>query len=45
LTIQKIGVAEGAAKRTALSALGAEVYPDINQALASLDYFRAIPGD
>jgi phosphoglycolate phosphatase-like HAD superfamily hydrolase len=45
LTIQKIGVAEGSAKRTALSALGAQVYPDINQALASLDYFGAFPGN
>lgn len=37
--VQKIGIAEEAAKQSALSAQGATVYPDINKALASLDNF------
>jgi hypothetical protein len=37
--VQKIGIAEEVAKQSALSAQGAAVYPDINQALASLDNF------
>ena len=37
--LQKIGIAEEVAKQSALSVLGATVYPDINQALESLDYF------
>lgn len=37
--VQKIGIAAEEAKHSALSALGADVYPDINQALASLDDF------
>jgi hypothetical protein len=43
--VQKIGIAEEVAKQTSLSALGAAVYPDINQALASLDDFRTFSGD
>jgi len=34
--VQKIGITEEVTKRSALSAQGATVYPDINQALASL---------
>jgi hypothetical protein len=37
--VNKIGIAEEAAKQAALSALGAAVYPDVNQALAILDDF------
>jgi phosphoglycolate phosphatase-like HAD superfamily hydrolase len=37
--VQKIGVAKKEAKQSALSAHGASVYADINQALASLDDF------
>ena len=37
--VQKIGIAEEVAKRSTLSAQGAIVYSDINQALASLDNF------
>lgn len=37
--VQKMGIAAEPAKQTALSDLGAAVFPDINQALASLDDF------
>jgi phosphoglycolate phosphatase-like HAD superfamily hydrolase len=37
--VQKIGIAKDPAKQSALSAHGAAVYPDINQALADLDDF------
>jgi len=37
--VQKIGIAEEVVKQSALSAQGAALYPDINQALASLDNF------
>jgi len=37
--VQKIGIAEDRAKRLSLAAQGAELFPDIDQALASLDDF------
>jgi hypothetical protein len=37
--VQLIGIADGGAKHLTLEAQGAAVFPDINQALASLDYF------
>jgi hypothetical protein len=37
--VRKIGIAENGTKRAALAALGAVVYPDIDQALTSLEYF------
>lgn len=37
--VRKIGIADNGTKRSALAALGAVVYPDMDQALASLDDF------
>ncbi len=39
IEVRKFGIAEDAAKQSALSAQGAEIYPDINQALQVLNDF------
>ena len=38
VSVRKMGIASDPAKVRALEALGAEIYPDVNQALASLDH-------
>jgi hypothetical protein len=43
--VRKVGIAEEETKQAALSARGAEIFPDINQALASLDEFGAFSGN
>ena len=43
--VNKIGIAEDPIKQSALSAQGAEVFPNINAALSSLDYFGTFPGN
>ena len=45
LEIRKIGIAADESKRAALAAQGAAVFPEIDQALASLDDFRAFSAD
>jgi phosphoglycolate phosphatase-like HAD superfamily hydrolase len=44
VAVRKVGIAADETKQTALSARGAEVYPDINQALADVDGFSTFPG-
>ncbi len=39
VAVNKIGIAREPAKIAALKAVGAEIFPDINQALASLNHF------
>ena len=45
LNIRKIGIAADESKRAALAAQGAVVFPEIDQALASLEDFRAFSSD
>jgi phosphoglycolate phosphatase-like HAD superfamily hydrolase len=41
--VRKVGIAEDETKQTALLTRGADVYPDINQALADVDSFSTFP--